>query len=50
MIGDVDPSEIYAGGKIAEESEIKELDAVNLYPGVKKTVDEFKGQLATMLR
>jgi CRISPR-associated protein Cst2 len=49
QVGDVDPSEIYIGGKITEEAEIKALSNIKLFPGVKKTTDVFKTLLKTKL-
>ncbi len=49
QVGDIDPSEIFVGGKIAEEAEIKELDGIKLYPGVKNTIEEFKTALKSKL-
>ena len=49
QIGDVEPSEILIGGKIAEEPEIKELGGINLFLGVKKTVEAFKVLLSSKL-
>ena len=42
QIGDVDPSEVFIGGKIAEEPDIKDLSNIRLYPGVKDLVERFK--------
>ncbi len=49
QVGDINPSEIIVGGKIAEESEIKDVDGIRLFPGVKKAVEEFNSLLATKL-
>jgi CRISPR-associated protein Cst2 len=49
QVGDIDPSEIFVGGKIADDAEIKALDGIKLYPGVKNTTEEFKTSLKSKL-
>jgi len=50
QVGDIDPSEIFIGGKMAEEAEIKDLDGIRLYLGVKNTMEEFKTALKSKLK
>jgi len=50
QVGDIDPSEIFVGGKMAEEAEIKDLDGIRLYLGVKNTMEEFKTALKSKLK
>jgi CRISPR-associated protein Cst2 len=49
QVGDINPSEIIIGGKITGESEIKDVDGIRLFPGVKKAVEEFNNLLASKL-
>ena len=49
QVGDIEPSEIFVGGKMTEESEVKGLSGINREPGVKKSVDEFKTLLNSKL-
>ena len=40
--GDLNPMEIFIGGKIGDDASLKGIPGINIQPGVKKAIDAFK--------
>ncbi len=49
-VGDILPSELFVGGTVAADPEIKALKGATVYPGVKTAVSEFLKVLESRLR
>jgi len=48
--GDIEPSELYIGGTLASEANIKRFDTIHLFPGIKSAMDQFKQALQGELK
>jgi CRISPR-associated protein Cst2 len=48
-VGDIDPSEIYIGGRIAQDPSISELEHVKVFSGIKELAKEFGKEMNALL-
>ena len=48
-VGDIDPSEIYIGGRISEHPKISELEQIKVFSGIKEAIKEFRKEMNSRL-
>jgi len=47
--GDIDPNELFIGGRVSEDSTLVGIGGMKIFPGVKGSVEAFKTELETQL-
>ena len=47
--GDIDPNELFIGGRLSEDTTLTGIDGMKVFPGVKGTIEAFKTELETQL-